>query len=245
MYTVDLTLKFLKQRLGAFRYYFFLFACMAGCGYLGYLLKDMQVTMQDNKVAMLEHSVANLKLENEELTKRLNILGIELEVARLANVESEKSIQQGIDEQQALRRELSFYQKVMAPELEQEGFVIDALDILPTNSGGYFRYALTLLQYDKRRERIKGSLQVTLIGSENDKPARYKLTELLSNDSDSLPFSFRYFEILKGEFWLPEGFMPEQVLIESVLSEAKWGKRHLDRSFEWQPVAEDINLADK
>ena len=209
---------------------------MAGCGYLGYWLKDMQLVLRDQKVTMLEYSVSNLKAENEELTKRLNILGVELEVARLAGIESAKSMQRQVSERQELRRELSFYRKVMAPEFEREGFVIDSLQILPTGSDGYFRYALTLLQHDKLRQRIKGSLQVTLIGSQDNKPVNYNLTQLLSSDADVLPFSFRYFEILKGEFWLPSGFIPEQVLIESVLSEAKWGKRHLDRAFAWQPA---------
>ena len=36
-----------------------------------------------NNVSIHEKSIQNLKLENEQLTKNLNVLGVELEVARL------------------------------------------------------------------------------------------------------------------------------------------------------------------
>ena len=51
----------------------------------------------------------------------------------------------------------------------------------------------------------------------------------------------KFFKIF-CEFDLPEGFMPEQVIIESALKEAKWGKRRLKRTFNWE-VSEPLTGA--
>ena len=235
--------KSFKQKIGAFWHYVLIVLAMCVCVYSGYSLKAWHLNEQDELVGMLEHSLGNLKAENEELVKRLNILGIELEVARLANEKSQQTIQEEMQGQIALRRELSFYQKVMAPELDQEGFVIDSFEVEQTNSDNFYRYNLVLMQHDKRRDKVKGNVKVTLIGSLNGKPARQQLTQLLTPKTEFLVFNFRYFEVLKGEFNLPEGFLPEKVLVESVLSEAKWGKRNLDRTFEWRLEVENVALA--
>lgn len=187
----------------------------------------------------LQHSSNNLKADNDELTRQLNILGVELEVARIANQHSGTLLQQEFANQLALRKELSFYQKVMAPELDQEGFTIDSLEVFNTHSKNYYRFSLVLLQYDKHRETVKGNIKVTIKGSKNGVPSQWELTNGLVSEQRALAFSFRYFEILKGEFNIPEGFMPEQVIIKSQLKEAKWGKQHLDRTFTWE-VSESV-----
>lgn len=186
------------------------------------------------ELQQLQHSLANLKAENDDLIKRLNILGVELEVARIANQHSGTLLQKEFDNQLALRKELSFYQKVMAPELDQEGFIIDSFEVFNTHSENYYRFALVLMQYDKHRDTVKGNIDVMIKGSKNGTPSQWSLTTALASEQSALPFSFRYFEILKGEFNLPEGFMPEQVIIKSQLKEAKWGKRHLERTFTWE-----------
>lgn len=230
----SVTFQSIKNRLGAFRFYFSCIVAMAAAGYGGYTLNNVVLEQQNEELQTLRHTLDNLKSENDELIKRLNILGVELEVSRLANQQAQQTIQEELQAQVDLQRELSFYQKVMAPELSQEGFVIDSFKVIPTGSDNYYRFNLVLLQHDKRRERVKGELQVTLTGSHNGKPATYALNKLIENEDQSMVFSFRYFEVIKGEFTLPEGFVPEEIQVQSVLSEAKWGKRTLDRSFTWQ-----------
>lgn len=223
----------------AFRFYLLLIACTVVGGTVGVFGQRWYSHYKTTELQQLQHSVANLKAENDDLIKQLNILGVELEVARIANQHSGALLQEEFDNQLALRKELSFYQKVMAPELDQEGFIIDSFEVYNTHSENYYRFALVLMQYDKHRDTVKGNISVTIKGSKNGTPSQFNLTDTLASAQPQLPFSFRYFEILKGEFNLPEGFMPEQVIIESELKEAKWGKRHLDRTFIWE-VSEPV-----
>lgn len=224
----------IKHKLGAFKVYVLLVAIIVSGVMAGYSIKSWYLEQDEQQLQVLQHTLGNLKSENDKLVKQLNILGIELEVARLANAKSQQMIQDELEGKVALRRELSFYQKVMAPELDQEGFVIDSFEVFNTHSDNYFRFSLVLMQYDKHRDTVKGNVSVTIQGSKNGVPAQYKLQELLTQPTDSITFNFRYFEVLKGGFNLPDGFVPERISVHSVLSQAKWGKRNLDRTFGWQ-----------
>jgi len=228
-----------KFASSAFRFYLLFIACFTIGGGAGVVGQRWYAHYKAVELQQLQHSVANLKAENDDLIKQLNILGVELEVARIANQHSGTLLQKEFDNQLALRKELSFYQKVMAPELDQEGFIIDSFEVFNTHSENYYRFALVLLQYDKHRDTVKGNINVTIKGSKNGAPSQLNLTDTLVSQQSRLPFSFRYFEVIKGEFNLPAGFMPEQVIIESQLKEAKWGKRNLDRTFTWE-VSEPI-----
>ena len=223
----------LKERIGSFKYYATVVTFLFLGGVSGFWLQTLLTDAVKEENRVLQHSINNLKAENDGLVRQLNILGVELEVARMANEQNHQLIQQELQAKLELRRQLSFYQKVMAPELEQEGFAIDSLNIDSTHSDQYYRYTLVLMQYDKTRSTVKGSVEIVLKGSQNGRPAEYNLMDLMPNNPEPVSFSFRYFEVLKGDFKLPEGFMPERVEVKSELSQAKWGKRHLDRSFDW------------
>lgn len=226
----------------SFRFYLLLIACVAIGGTCGVFVQRWYANYQTIEWQQLQHSLNNLKTENDELTRQLNILGVELDVARIANQHSATLLQQEFTNQLALRKELSFYQKVVAPELDQEGFTIDSFEVFNTHSENYYRFALVLLQYDKHRNTVKGNIKITIKGSKNGEPSQWDLSNELVSEQRALAFSFRYFEILKGEFSLPKDFMPEQVLIESQLNQTKWNKRHLDRTFSWE-VLESVQDA--
>ncbi|WP_229528269.1 DUF6776 family protein [Planctobacterium marinum] len=227
-------LNHLKARLGAFRFYLALIAVMFFSGWLGYTWSGLKHEQQQEEIQTLNQSINNLVTENDRLTRDINILGVDLEVARLAAEENRKRFQQQMSTENELRRELSFYQKVMAPELEQDGFVIDSFNVEPTASDGFFRYAMILMQQDRHRTTVKGRVKISLVGSHAGKPSEIQLTDSMTENSDDMEFSFRYFEVLKGEFSIPDDFAPELIVVESYLKDKKWGSDYLKRTFEWQ-----------
>lgn len=223
----------IKERLGAFRFYLTLIAVLGLCGYAGYRLGQRDIHLKEVQTKQLQQTIQNLTEENELLSRNLNILGIDLEVSRLANQNSRKQIQRELEAQVDLRKELSFYQKVMAPELEQDGFVIDALNIEASASANFYRFSLVLMQQDKRRNRVKGDLTIAIQGHLDQQPTTLNLRDLLVDKSQKLAFHFRYFEVLKGEFQVPEGFQPEVIQVKSKVEGASWGNATMERSYSW------------
>jgi hypothetical protein len=225
----------LKNKLGAFQFYLILIVMIVATVYLGFFWGNAHYTQQQITISTHEKSIRNLKLENEKLTKHLNILGVELEVSKLTQQQHFVEIGKSIDIEKELRTQLAFYQQVMAPELNEQGFLIEGFNIEPALSDNSYRFELVLMQQDKTKNILKGNLKVTLIGSENGKAKQYALDAMLSDhEQKSLTFSFKYFQVINGEFRLPKGFQPEQVSVHADIFQFKRKKGQLTTLFNWR-----------
>ncbi|GAB5381463.1 MAG: hypothetical protein Alis3KO_34170 [Aliiglaciecola sp.] len=224
----------IRKTWSAFKFYSLLILILAIASYSAFKYGNQHYAKQQNEIEMLQHTMSNLDAENQRLTQRLNVLGVELEVQRLAALNLQNSISEGLQRETQLQQEISFYQRVMAPELKQEGFVIEAFDIAPSVSERGFRYELVLMQQDKIKNVVKGTIEVTLIGSEQGKPKRYALPSLVEAESDPLTFSFKYFQVINGEFILPEGFAPEKIQVKAEVFQFRRKRGDLERTFDWQ-----------
>jgi hypothetical protein len=224
----------LKQKMGAFQFYLLLLVMLAGAIYLGFSWGNQDYTQQQLNLSKHEKSIQNLKRENEQLVKKLNILGVELEVAKLTQQKHFVEVQQSIEREKALRTQLGFYQQVMAPELKEQGFLIDGFNVEPAVSKNSYRFELVLMQQNLSKNTLKGNLTVILIGSENGQTKQYAIEPLLSvNEREKLTFSFKYFQVIEGEIKLPEGFIPEQVSVHAEIFQFKRKKGELTTVFDW------------
>ena len=202
--------------------------------YLGFFWGNTHYTQQQMTISTHEKSIRNLKLENEQLTKNFNILGVELEVAKLTQQQHFVEIGKSVDVEKELRTQLAFYQQVMAPELDEQGFLIEGFNLESALSDNSFRFELVLMQQNKTKNTLKGNLDVTLIGSEKGKAKQYSIDGLISDqEQKSLTFSFKYFQVIEGEIRLPEGFQPEQVSVNATIFQFRRKKGELTTIFDW------------
>ncbi|GGD50735.1 DUF6776 family protein [Lacimicrobium alkaliphilum] len=221
----------IKQRLGAMRFYLLLAALLLAALYAGVRMGNVQYQYQKEKIAGLEQTIDSITDENHKLTKGLNIVGVELEVERLANQKLQTSLKQAMEGEASLRQELAFFQKIMAPELEEQGVVIESLDIEASNSRGYYRFALVLMQKNQKKGMVQGNASLTLQGTVNGESQELDLLSLMEEPPAKLGFNFQYFEVLSGTFKLPEGFVPQRLKVDCNVTKPKRGR--LERSFRW------------
>jgi hypothetical protein len=167
------------------------------------------------------------------LTKNLNILGVELEVQRLASQKAQTTIEEGMLEQAKLREELAFYQKVMAPELKQDGFVIEAFNVAKALSDNTYTFDLVLMQQDRIKTNIKGNVDDTLRGSQSGQVKELRLLDLMPQGSKPLVFSFKYFQVIEGQFELPADFQAETIQVSSEVYQFKRKRGDLEVTFDW------------
>jgi hypothetical protein len=223
-----------KQQIGAFQLYLVLIVIFSLTLYGGFHWGNSHYRQQQALVAIHVTSIGNLKSENATLTKNLNVLGVELEVAKLAQQQNFLQTSQGIERENALRTQLAFYQQVMAPELNEQGFLIQDFIVQTALSDNSYRFELALMQQNKSKNTLKGNIEVTLIGSENGQAKQYSMAELLSGEAaTSLTFAFKYFQVLKGEIQLPESFTPEKVSVRAEIFQFKRKKGQLTSVFDW------------
>jgi hypothetical protein len=122
----------------------------------------------------------------------------------------------------------------MAPELNEEGFLIDGFNLEPALSDNSFRFELVLMQQNKTKNTIRGNLKVTLIGSEAGQAKQYNIDSLLSDqEQKGLTFGFKYFQVIEGEIKLSKDFQPEQISVHADIYQFKRKKGELTTIFDW------------
>lgn len=209
--------------------------------YLAFRLGAWHQSRLNERIEHMHSTIDHLNQQNQVLTRQLTILGVELEVEQVAAQKTQLTIQEALEQNNALKRELTFYQKVMAPELEAQGVIIESFHVEQTLSDNYFRYALVLMQRNKRTGYVKGSANIELVGSEQGKPKRYNLLELDEQElleDVSIHFQFKYFDVVEGHIALPENFLPERIHVTAdVLKGGKLDGR-LQRTFDWNSLVQ-------
>ncbi len=229
-------------RLGAFRSAILLVAIIVIALFSGYRMGNYYHGYQVQTLAQQKSRLDTLYQKLVEKSQRINTLEVELEVERMANQRSQKTLKLMEQEHFQVKKELAFYEKVMAPEKQANGLVIDGVNLTKTESPNHYRFQVVLVQQLLRKRYAKGFVELSLTGSLNGKPVNIPLTELSSLNKKDLSFSFQYFQIISGELTLPENFIAEKIEVAAVLPKGKWqAYNRIDQSYSWQKSLENID----
>jgi hypothetical protein len=155
----------------------------------------------------------------------------------MANQHSQELLKIMESEHYEVKKELAFYEKVMAPEKTADGLAIDRMMVHPTASPHHFRFQIVLMQQQVRKRFVKGYVDFTLLGSLYNKPSELKLSNISVSTKKDLSFSFQYFQIVEGEFTLPDDFLPEKLELAAILPKNRWQKyQRIDQSYIWNDL---------
>lgn len=223
----------LKQQFGPFQLYAVCLLALLVCAYLAFTLGRNITEQEQHHVQQLKQTTANLHDENTQLSSKVNVMSLELALAKSAEAKTVTELELTLAREVTLRKELAFYQQVMAPELHPVGLAIDGFVIERTLSEGYFRFTLVLVQQEKVKNTLKGKVDITVHGSRNGQPASYPLASLMEQQSDVFEYNFKYFQMIEGEFQLPQHFLPEKVAIHTAIYKYKRKLGELQKSFDW------------
>ncbi len=224
-------------RLGAFRSALLLILLIVICVYSGYRIGNFYHGYQIKTLAQQKVRLDTLYEKHVAQNSRINTLEVELEVERMANNRSQSYLKSMEQQHYQVKKELAFYEKIMAPEKTADGLVIDRVSVYPTGSPHHFRFQIVLVQQLLRKRFVKGYVALTLGGSLDNKPSQLKLSAISTLIQKDLSFSFQYFQIIEGEFTLPENFLPEKIDLSTILTKNKWQKfQRLDETFMWSDL---------
>lgn len=146
-------------------------------------------------------------------------------------VNSVKNMQQV---QNDLEEELKFYRKIMAPERDQEGLAIDALDVSRTDKADEFHFRLTLIQAGKQSQFLKGDIILRLSGLLNGKNTEYDFRELGTFKVKHFEFQFKYFQNIQGFINLPSGFEAKKLTV-AAQTKGRRKNQKAEKQMIWQP----------
>jgi hypothetical protein len=87
-----------------------------------------------------------------------------------------------------------------------------------------------------KRRFTKGFVELAFSGNTNNKARRINLTDISSIKKKDLPFSFQYFQVLRGEFTLPDNFKPESLSLTVNISKTRGQKKvQFEQTSPWLP----------
>ena len=159
----------------------------------------------------------------------------QLERQTIANLQADMIKQQ--DEVYKLRKELEFYQGIMAAAGESRGLNIQGLRIEETSQPRSYYFKLILTHVSKSDKIAAGRLSILLEGVQDDTPRTIDIRQLTLSKSLSLVFKFRSFERIEGSILLPEGFVAHRVIVRA-RQEGKKSTPEMERIFDWTEAME-------
>lgn len=172
-------------------------------------ISDLSETKQ--QLALVEHELSETQLALDSLNERLVMQAQSAQVDNLSNQElinSVKSLQQN---NKKLVEELTFYRKIMAPELDKDGLVIDAVRVFNSDKANVYEITTTLIQAGKQLQFLKGSILVKVTGELDGQFREFDIRELGTFKTKDFQFQFKYFQNIQGTIELPGGFKAESI----------------------------------
>lgn len=222
------------ERLGPFKSALFLIIIMALCLFTGYRLGNFYHHFQTTTLTQQKNRLEHLYKEQALQVERIHTLEVELAVEQLANQNAQITLKQMADEHYQVKKQLGFYEKVMAPEKGANGLVIDNVKITASQSPNHYNFQITLVQQQLKKRYAKGYVDIKLTGSFSNKPSQLALSDISTATKKDLSFSFKYFQVISGDFTLPDNFTVEKVQVSAILTKSKWQKyQKLNQTLPW------------
>jgi uncharacterized coiled-coil protein SlyX len=141
------------------------------------------------------------------------------------------------DEVYTLKKELEFYQGIMAAAGEFSGLSIQGLRIEATSQPRSYYFKLILTHVSKSDKIAAGRLSILLEGVQDDTPRTIDILELTLSRSLPLVFKFSSFERIEGSIMLPDGFVAHRVIVRA-RQEGKKMTPEIERIFDWTEAME-------
>jgi hypothetical protein len=176
--------------------------------YLGIESRKLAVQLDQQNLLLVE-----LRRQIGQVEQKAANAEMASEIDRNSMEQLRQEILQSEEQIQMLGQQISFYQSLMDPSPQQRGVYLESLDIKPANAQGEYQYNIIVAQRSSNHQRVSGYVNLQLIGaSEGEVSQTISLAEL-TEDQDTLPLGFKFFQQLDGNIRLPEGFIPSRVRV--------------------------------
>lgn len=142
-----------------------------------------------------------------QLKSEISILKTEKKVKQQALFLLQKDYKESIDKQTELKSEITFYEKLLSPNAQNKGLRIFSSKVHQRDDN-YYELKTILVQKLERAKEVAGTFTISLIGREKN---QVKTVDLSKNSETK--YKFRYFHNISLGFSLPEGFKPEQLVV--------------------------------
>lgn len=197
---------------------------------------------EDNRAARIRLETMLETAENQVTQYRQAVetarLGAEIDRAALESVRAEVSLLKS--EVAALDEQNAFYRNLIAPTDGERGINFGRVSVKPTETPGVFDFTVVIQQIATKHRPVSGSVRLEIKGMQAGEEALLPLSQL-GDSPDILPLEFTYFQTLAGTITLPEGFMPQALVLAA--RSVKPASKRIEQTFSWTEALAGAELA--
>lgn len=155
---------------------------------------------------------------------------VEVDRAALELVRKELAYQKRVMAE--LEEGVRLYKSLMAPEELEQGLMVGDMSLSRSDTPGRFHIKLIIQQIVAKHSVLSGAAHVEIVGVLGEKPVSLSLSELFPDENgDNFKLRFKYFQVIEGEFPLPEGFKAEKIQVRAEVIRPKAVRA--EKQFPW------------
>ena len=190
----------------------------------------------DAYIEQLQGQLEESQAEIVESSRQATMLKRNSRIDDDASVQLKETLAQVQDEALTLKKELSFYKSIVAPEQGDRSIAIQTIQIKENEGGGY-QYKIMVSQRGRNDQFARGTIDVSIEGVDKGQPVTLKLAEVSNDTKKPMKFGFKYFQNFEGVMTLPAAFQPDSLRVKV---KPKAGKiKAIDEQFAWSDLTAD------
>jgi len=187
----------------------------------------------DDYIALLQAQLEESQAEIIETNRQATMIERNSQINDDASVQLKQTLAQVQNEALELKKELSFYKSIVAPEQGKRSLAIQTIQLEAASNGGY-QYKITVSQRGRNDQFARGTVDVTISGVDKGKPVTLKLADVSNATKIPMKFSFKYFQKFEGLITLPETFQPDSFNVSVI---PRTGKiKTVEEQFAWSDL---------
>lgn len=166
--------------------------------------------------------------ELDALKDRIVVLERSEQMSRTANESLQETLRQREGEIASLRADIAFFERLVGGGAPRQPLAINAFALRPIGDSRGYAYTLTLTQNLKKAAVTSGGVEIAIDGVDGGVLRTLTLPELTQRRQNvPIPFSFKYFQRLEGNFILPDKFTPNRVRLVVKSSSGEQAQRSI------------------
>ncbi len=190
-------------------------------------------TSSEAYIGQLQAQLDEAQAEIVESNRQATMLKRNSQIDDDASVQIRDTLVQSQSEVLELKKELSFYKSIVAPEQGNRSIAIQTIQLKQNETGGY-DYKIMVSQRGRNDRFARGTIDVSIEGVKKGQPVTLKLADISNETKKPMKFGFKYFQNFEGVMTLPEAFLPDTIRIKVKPSTGKI--KALDEQFAWSDL---------
>ena len=189
-----------------------------------------------NQFGESQRRARHLQSEVDQLQQRITTLSRSDQISREANRDLQGTLAERDEEIAGLRADVAFYERLVGSSSQRRGLSVHALRMQPQNDTAW-HFTTTLTQNLNRGAVSTGQLTMTIEGTRAGRLEKLAWTDLRQQpEAPGVGYSFKYFQQIEGDVFLPQGFAPVRVAVRLAPQQGA----AIEQSFTWADATREI-----